>query len=56
MLDGHRSDGCTHAKDFNFTDCCQMHDLLRRLAPVPAPEADKLLRVCIIGRGHRVLN
>lgn len=52
LAEGYTSDGCTLVRDFNFTDCCKMHDLLRRLTPVSPAEADKLLRLCIADRGH----
>ena len=55
LAEGHLSDGCTHARDRNFKECCQMHDLLRYVAPVKRHEADRLLRLCIANHGHPVL-
>ena len=55
QADGHESDGCTYSRDWNFSECCVMHDLLRRLAPIPPAEADKLLRLCIADKGHPVM-
>ncbi len=50
-----RSDGCTSAPDFNFRECCEMHDFLRRYNKIPASDADLLLRECIESKGHKIL-
>jgi hypothetical protein len=56
---GATSDGCTFAPELG-TPCCEMHDYLRRLQPTdpntgrpltPAA-ADRLLRECLINKGH----
>ena len=47
MKEGHTSDGCTMAPDFNFVECCYMHDMLIRFNKVSRKEADLLLKKCI---------
>lgn len=55
LLEGHKSDGCTFAPYGNFSSCCRMHDMLRRFRPVIPREADRLLRECIMKKGHPVV-
>jgi hypothetical protein len=49
--------GCTCSPNFNFEDCCDMHDYLywRGGKWGDRERADELLRECIAKKGHPVL-
>jgi hypothetical protein len=51
------ADGCSCVPDFDFGDCCDMHDYLywRGGKWGARAKADELLRQCIVKRGHPVL-
>jgi len=45
-------DGCSYAPEFDFLDCCLMHDHAYKSGNVSRRIADKELRKCIRQRGH----
>ncbi len=45
------ADGCTASPDFNFTDCCNVHDEDYGAAKITRWQADKKLRQCISKKG-----
>jgi len=50
------SDGCTHAPDFNFYDCCAEHDFYySKNSDEPRFLADLKLAYCIYKKGHILL-
>lgn len=44
-------DGCTLSPDFNFTECCNKHDVDYAEAKISRSGADKKLRQCIAKKG-----
>lgn len=52
-----KTDGCTLSPDFDFRECCDLHDVRYRANPerITRAEADRALRVCIRSKGYRVL-
>jgi len=55
LSEGNMSDGCTFSPDVNFTECCKMHDMLRRFRAVPRIEANNHLFSCMVEKKHPVL-
>lgn len=45
------ADGCTASPDFNFTDCCNVHDKDYAEQKISRWKADKKLRQCIGKKG-----
>jgi len=48
--------GCTFSPDFNFKECCLLHDVMRNYSQgILDKQADKIFRECIKSRGHPVI-
>lgn len=50
-----KSDGCTMVPDFNFRQCCRLHDYALNDSDISSHAADVMLRECISDNANPII-